>query len=121
MNKQILKSLAFVFSIHVLAVINILFYVNDFTTDVTSLVFLIILGILAIPTYFVIKNEPSKKWIYTLTSLTAHVLMAVLVYGFLGNVLIGWEIAIVYWTEIFLSCAFGITLLIDLIVNIKST
>ena len=120
MKIQAIKSGSFVFLIHALSVVNMLLCKNDLITDVALLAFQIILCIIAMPIYFFVKNDTTNKWIYTLTSLIAHSVFTLLVCFVLGNVFNGWDNAIIYWTEIFLSMTFGIVLLIDIIVNVKS-
>ena len=120
MKTQTIKSGSVVFLIHALSVVNILLCKNDLITDVAWFAFQIILCIIAIPIYFFVKNDTTNKWIYTLTSLIAHFFFTLLVCFVLENVFNGWDNAIIYWTEIFLSVTFGIVLLIDIIVNVKS-
>lgn len=120
MKKQTVKSISFVFLAHILSVASMILCRNDWITDTVWFALEIILCIIAIPVYFFVKNTPSKKWIYTLTSLIAHIVFSLLFSFVLGNIFNGWDNAIIYWTEIFLSSTFGIVFLIDLVVNIKS-
>jgi hypothetical protein len=55
-----------------------------------------------------------------LTSFVTHIVFTVFVSFVLGSIFNGWENAIIYWTEIFLSAAFGIVLLVDIFFNVKS-
>lgn len=119
MKKQIIKSISFVTLIHILSVINMLFCKNDLISDAIWFALQIILCIIAVPIYFFVKNTPLRKRLYTMTSLIAHVLFTILVCLVLGNIFNGWDNAIIYWTEIFLSASFGVVFLIDLIVNLK--
>ena len=120
MKKQIIKSISFVTLIHILSVINMLLCKSDLITDFIWLALQILLCILAIPFCFFIKGNTTKKWVYLLSLLVAHILFALLVCLVLGNIFNGWDNAIIYWTEIFLSVSFGVFFLIDLIVNVKS-
>ena len=75
---------------------------------------------MAIPCYFFVKAAPASKWIYTLTSLTVHVVFTLLVCLVLGKIFGGWDDAIIYFGEKLLSAAMGVILLIDVIVNALS-
>lgn len=120
MKKQIIKSIAFVTLIHILSVINMLLCKNDLITDFIWLALQILLCILAIPLCFFVKVDTSNKWIYSLSLLATHIVFALLVCFALGSIFVGWDNAIVYWTEIFLSVSFGVIFLMDLIVSVKS-
>ena len=120
MKTQILKSSLFVFLIHILSGINMLLCQKDWIADTVWLALQIFICIITIPTYFFIKRLPTNKWIYTLTTFIAHVIFTLLICLILGNIFSGWDNAIIYWTEIFLSATFGIVLLAEMIVNAKS-
>jgi len=120
MIKQLYKSILFVLSIHILSIINMLLICNHTVNDKVGFVLLIALCVLLIPIYFFVKNDPQKKWIYLLCSLVSHIVFTLIVCIILGNVFKGWNTAIIYWTEIFLSCTFGIVFAIDCVVNFRS-
>ncbi len=120
MKTQTVKNISFIFSIHILSTINMLLCKNDCINDIVWIALQIFICIIAIPTYFLVKSTPTNKWIYMLTSFVAHIVFALLICLVLGNIFSGWEDAIIYWTEIFISTTFGAVLLIDLIVNLKS-
>ena len=120
MKKQIIKNISFVTLIHILSVINMLLCKNDLITDFIWLALQILLCILTIPLWFFVKGNTSNKWIYSLSLLIAHIVFALFVCFALGSIFNGWDNAIIYWTEIFLSVSFGVVCLIDLIVNVKS-
>ena len=120
MKKQIIKSISFVTLIHILSVINMLLCKNDLITDFIWLALQILLCILAIPLCFFVKGNTSNKWIYSLSLLAAHIVFALLVCFALESIFVGWDNAIIYWAEIFLSASFGVIFLMDLIVNVKS-
>ena len=120
MKKQIIKSISFVTLIHILSVINMLLCKNDLIADLIWLALQILLCILAIPLWFFVKGNTINKWICSLSLLVAHVVLALLVCFALGSIFKGWDNAIIYWTEIFLSASFGVVFFIDLIVNVKS-
>ena len=120
MKKQTIKNALFIFLIHTLSVINMLLCAKNLTIDEVWLALQIFICIITIPIYFFVKNTPTNKWIYTLTSLVMHVVFTFLVCFVLGNIFNGWYNAIIYWTEIFLSVTFGVVILIDIIVNVKS-
>lgn len=120
MIKQLYKSIFFVLSVHVLSVINMLLICNHTVTDTVGFVCLIALCILLIPIYFVVKNDPPRKWIYMLCSFASHIVFTLLVCFILGSIFKGWDTVIIYLTEIFLSSAFGIVFVIDCIVNFRS-
>ena len=120
MKTQTIKNALFIFLIHTLSVINMLLCAKNLTIDEVWLALQIFICIITIPIYFFVKSTPTNKWIYTLTSLVMHVVFTFLVCFVLGNIFNGWDNAIIYWTEIFLSVTFGIVLLIDIIVNVKS-
>ena len=120
MKKQIIKSISFVTLIHILSVINMLLCENDLITDFIWFALQILLCILAIPLYFFVKGNTTNKWIYSLSLLVTHIVVALLVCFALGGIFNGWDNVIIYWTEILLSAAFGVAFLIDLIVNVKS-
>ena len=120
MKKQIIKSISFVTLIHILSVINMLLCKNDLITDFIWLALQILLCIVAIPLYFFVKGNTSNKWIYSLSLLAAHIILAILACLALGSIFNGWDNTMIYWTEIFLSVSFGVFFLIDLIVNVKS-
>ena len=119
MKKQIIKSISFVTLIHSLSVINMLLCRKDLITDFIWFALQILLCIVAIPLYFFVKGNTSNKWIYSLSLLVTHIVFALLVCFALGSIFVGWDNAIIYWTEIFLSASFGVVFLIDLIVNLK--
>lgn len=120
MIKQLYKSIIFVFSVHVLSIIDMLLIRSHTVTDTVGFVCLFALCLFLIPIYFMVKNDPPRKWIYTLCSFASHIVFTLLVCIILGNVFKGWDTAIIYWTQIFLSCAFGIVFVIDCIVNLRS-
>ena len=119
MKTQTLKSIVFVFVVHLLAVCT-MFFEDDGLWFVLHLV----LCIATIPVYFMVKAEPPRRWLYTLTAITAHVVFTLLVYFPIGNLLspllpTDWPAALIHFTELFLSAAFCITFVIDSIVNAK--
>ena len=120
MKTQTIKNALFIFLIHTLSVINMLLCAKNLTIDEVWLALQIFICIITIPIYFFVKDPPTNKWIYTLTSLVLHVVFTFLVCLVLGNIFNGWDNAIIYWTEIFLSVTFGVVILIDIIVNAKS-
>ena len=120
MRKQTIKNISFVFFIHILSVVNMLLCQNDLIADLVWFALQILLCIFAIPFYFFVKSDPSNKWIYTITALVAHIVYTLLICLVLGNIFSGWDNAIIYWTEIFLSASFAVAFLIDLILNLKS-
>ena len=120
MKTQTIKNALFIFLIHTLSVINMLLCAKNLTIDEVWLALQIFICIITIPIYFFVKNTPTNKWIYTLTSLVLHVVFTFLVCLVLGNIFNGWDNAIIYWTEIFLSVTFGVVILIDIIVNVIS-
>ena len=120
MKTQTIKNALFIFLIHTLSVINMLLCAKNLIIDEVWLALQIFICIITIPTYFFIKRSPKNKWIYTLTTFIAHVVFTLLICLILGNIFSGWDNAIIYWTEIFLSATFGIVLLSETIVNAKS-
>ena len=120
MKTQIFRGGLFVFLIHTLSGINMLLCQKDLIADIVWLALQIFICITAIPIYFWVKRSPKNKWIYTLTTFVAHIVFTLFVCLILGNIFYGWDNAIIYWTEIFLSATFGVVLLADMIVNAKS-
>lgn len=120
MKIQTIKNVSFIFLIHILSVINMLLCQRDWIADTVWFALQIFICIITIPIYIFVKSTPINKWIYTLTSLVVHVVFTLLVCFVLGNIFNGWDNAIIYWTEIFLSATFGVVFLIDVIVNVKS-
>ena len=120
MKKQIIKSISLVTLIHILSVVNMLLCRNDLITDFIWLALQILLCISAIPLCFFVKGDTINKWIYSLSLLAAHIVLALLVCLALGSIFNGWDNAMIYWTEIFLSVSFGVVFFIDLIINVKS-
>ena len=120
MKTQTIKNALFIFLIHTLSAINMLLCAKNLIIGEVWLALLIFICIITIPIYFFVKNDPTNKWIYTLTSLVMHVVFTFLVCLVLGNIFNGWDNAIIYWTEIFLSVTFGVVILIDIIVNVIS-
>lgn len=120
MKTQTVKNVLFIFLIHTLSTINMLLCQNDCIDDIVWIALQVFICMIAIPTYFFVKSTPTNKWIYMLTSLIAHIFFTLLICLVLGNIFSGWDNAIIYWTEIFISTTFGVVFLIDLIVNIRS-
>ena len=120
MKTQIIRSSLFVFLIHVLSVINMVLCKNDLIADTAWIAIQIFICIITIPSYFFVKGSPTNKWIYTLTTFIAYAVFTLHVCLILGNIFNGWDNAIIYWTEIFLSASFGIVFLIDIIANVKT-
>ena len=117
MKTQTFKSISFVFIFHALSVVNMLLCHQNLMADTVWLALQIILCIAALPCYFFVKSTPASKWIYTLTSLVAHVVFLLLAYHVVGEILDGWDHVLLYLTELFLSATMGMLLLIDVIVN----
>ena len=120
MTKQIFKSILFVFVVHLLAV-----FVMFAEDDGLWFVFMIALCLITIPAYFAIKADPPQRWLYTLTSIATHVVLTLLVYFVFSGILSAflptdWPAGLIHFTETFLSAAFCIVFLIDLVVNVKS-
>lgn len=120
MKYQIVKSISFMFLIHTLSAINMILCVNNCFSNMAWLILQLILSIAVIPIYFIVKGDPLSRWTYTLTSFIAHITFTVLFGLILGYIFIGWDDAIIYWTELFLTLAFGLAFSVDLIVNMKS-
>ena len=120
MAKQIFKSISFVFVVHLLAVFTM--FSEEY---VLWFVFMFVLCLVTIPTYFAIKADPPQRWLYTLTSIATHVVLTLLVYFVFSGILsaflpTNWPAGLIHCTEIFLAAAFAIVFLIDLVVNVKS-
>ena len=121
MKTQTIRSVSFVFLVHALSAINMLLCQKDWIADIAWFIFQIVLCVITIPVYFLFKSpQPINQWIYMLTSFVTHIVFTVFVSFVLGSIFNGWENAIIYWTEIFLSAAFGIVLLVDIFFNVKS-
>ena len=114
------KGVGYVLAVHVLSVAFMLLRGNRLLSDTGWFACLIALCVLIIPTYFFVKQDPPRKWLYWLASVTSHIICTLLVFSVMGVLLDGWDRSVIYWTEIFLSSSFGITAVIDGIVNVKS-
>ncbi len=114
----LLKNILFVIAIHILSVTNMLIWRNGIVNDKICLVIQLILCIISIPTYFFFKSDQS--WKYTLLTILSHIVVVALSCFLLPFFFDGWNVAIVYWTEIALCVTFGILIISDIIVNIRS-
>lgn len=115
---SVFKSITFVLIIHVLSVINMLLCRSGVTDSRIALVIQLLLCIIAVPTYFFTKGN--RSWGYTLLTLGSHIVFVILSCLILSFFFQGWDTAIIYWTEIALCVTFGIVIMIDIFVNIKS-
>lgn len=120
MIRSLLKSGLFVLSVHALSVADMLLLRDHLVSDTVWIGCLIALCILTIPMYFLVKKDTPRKWIYLLCSISSHIICTLLVSLVLGIIFEGWDNSIIYWTEIFLSFAFGITAVVDCVVNFRS-
>ena len=120
MKTQVFKSISFVFVVHLLSVFTML--AED---DGLWFVFMIALCLVTIPAYFMVKADPPRKWLYTLTAMATHIVLTLLVYFVFSGILsvflpTDWPAGLIHFTELFLSAAFCIVFLMDLVVNVKS-
>ena len=90
---------------------------QDWIADTAWIAIQIFICLITIPSYFIVKGSSINIWIYTLTTLIAYVVFLLLVCLILGNIFDGWDNAIIYWTEVFLSATFGFVLFSDIIIN----
>lgn len=117
-KKSVFKSVLFVLIIHGVSVINMLLSRNDVLDHRIVLVIQLLLCIITIPVYLFLKGNQS--WRYTLLTLGSHIVFVILSCLTLSFFFQGWDTAIMYWTEIALCVTFGIVIMIDIFVNIKS-
>ena len=117
-KKSVFKSVLFVLISHGVSVINMLLSRNDVLDHRIVLVIQLLLCIITIPIYLFLKGNQS--WGYTLLTLGSHIVFVILSCLTLSFFFQGWDTAIMYWTEIALCVTFGIVIMIDIFVNIKS-
>ena len=114
----VLKSVLFVLIIHSISVINMLLCRNDVLDHLIVLIVQLLLCIITIPIYFFFKGN--RSWGYTLLTLGSHIVFVILSCLVLSFFFQGWDTVIIYWTEIALCVTFGIVIMLDIFVNIKS-
>lgn len=114
--KPILKSVCFVCGVHLLSAVNMILYGKNILSDTLSLIYLVLLSIAIIPTYFFVKRNDG--WQYSLCVILSHIAFTFLACMILRHVLSGWDTVILYWTIIFISSAFALSAAADLVFRI---
>ena len=121
MIKQFIKSAMFVVVFHLLSVVNILLLLCDIYGDIGSIVYQLILSLIAIPLYFFIKNESVAPWMYSFIAVVSHIIFSLITF-LCGGTALGDSVDVlrIFFLEIINLCTFSIIFLMDIFVNIKT-
>ena len=120
MKEKWFKSGLFVLAVHFLSLINILLCQYGIWGDIAWLFCQLIICIITVPAYFFVKSDAVRPWRYSIMTLIFHLVAAgslCLAFVFVTD---GWNMPMIYFTELFLCVAFGTVFALDLFVNMKS-
>lgn len=120
MVKQHYKNVVFIFSVHMLAVVTILLRLTRTVSEPVWLISILFLCLVTVPSYFFVKDRSMQTWGYLLFSVGTHIVFSALIWIVLSNLVKGWDIILIYYTELFLSVALGLTFAIDFVLTLKA-
>ena len=111
------RCLGYPLAINVLSCTVMLLYANSVVKDITSLIILLAIYLVAAPLYPVVKGNSHKPLFYNVTSIIAHLVFGFITVSALGHIYKGWETAMFMYAEMFTTIFFVITVLLDTILH----
>ncbi|MBQ3154977.1 MAG: hypothetical protein IJB88_07060 [Clostridia bacterium] len=120
MLKQHYKNVVFLFSVHMLAVVTIFLRLTRTVSEPVWLISILFLCLVIVPSYFFVKDRSMQTWGYLLFSVGTHIVFSALIWIVLSNLVKGWDVILIYYTELFLSVALGLTFAIDFALTLKA-